>query len=50
MLVTFLIILGILALFGLGDAGDACAITLLLKVLPFLIFMGIFAFLMFCSG
>ena len=33
MLVTFLIVLGILALFGAGDAGDACAITLLLKVL-----------------
>lgn len=26
MLVTFLIILGILALFGLGDAGDASAV------------------------
>ena len=51
MLVTFLIVLGILALFfGAGDAGDACAITLLLKVLPFLIFVGIFASLMFCSG
>lgn len=31
MLVTFLIVLGILALFGAGDAGDACAITLLLE-------------------
>ena len=50
MLVTFLIVLGILALFGAGNAGDACAITLLLKVLPFLIFVGIFASLMFCSG
>lgn len=50
MLVTFLIVLGILALFGAGDAGDACAITLLLKVLPFLIFVGILASLMFCSG
>ena len=50
MLVTFLIILGILALFGIGDAGDACAITLLLKVLPFLIFMGILASLMFFGG
>ena len=28
-----------LALFGAGDAGDACAITLLLKVLPILIFV-----------
>ena len=50
MLVTFLIILGILALFGLGDAGDACAITLLLKVLPLLIFVGIVASLAFCGG
>ncbi|SHI81717.1 hypothetical protein [Fibrobacter sp. UWP2] len=50
MLVTFLIVLGILALFGAGDAGDACAITLLLKVLPILIFVGIFVFLTFCSG
>lgn len=50
MLVTFLIVLGILALFGAGDVGDACAITLLLKVLPFLIFVGILASLMFRSG
>jgi len=50
MLVTFLIVLGILALLGAGDAGDACAITLLLKVLPILIFVGIFVLLMFCSG
>lgn len=50
MLVTFLIELGILALFGAGDAGDACAVTLLLKIVPFLIIVGIFASLMFCSG
>lgn len=50
MLVTFLIILGILALFGAGDAGEACAITLLLKIVPFLIIVGILASLMFCSG
>lgn len=50
MLVTFLIVLGILALFGAGDAGDACAITLLLKVLSFLIFAGILASLMLCGG
>ena len=50
MLVTFLIMLGILALFGAGDAGEASVITLLLKVLPFLIFVGIFASLMFCGG
>jgi hypothetical protein len=47
---TFLIVLGILALFGAGDAGDACAITLLLKVEPFLIILGIEASLMFCGG
>ena len=50
MLTTFLIVLGILALLGAGGAGDACAITLLLKILPFLIFVGIFVSLMFCSG
>jgi hypothetical protein len=50
MLVTFLIVLGILALFGAGDAGDACAITLLLKVLPILIFVGIAVSLAFCGG
>ena len=41
MLTTFLIVLGILALFGAGDAGDACAITLLLKIVPFLIIWGL---------
>lgn len=50
MLTTFLIVLCILALFGVGDAGDACAITLLLKVVPILFFVGILASLMFCSG
>ena len=50
MLTTFLIVLGILALFGAGNAKDACAITLLLKVLPFLIFVGIAESLMFCGG
>ena len=49
MLTTLLIVLGILALFGAGDAGDACAITLLVKVLAFLIFAGILASLMFCG-
>ena len=42
--------LGILVLFGAGDAEDACAITLLLKVLSFLIFVGIVASLMLCGG
>ena len=41
-MVTFLIVLGILALFGAGDVGDACAITLLLKVEPILFFRGDF--------
>ena len=50
MLTTFLIVLGILALLGAGDAGDACAITLLLKVVPFLIIVGIVASLAFCGG
>ncbi len=39
-----------LTLFGVGDAGDACAITLLLKVLPILIFVGIVMSLVFCGG
>jgi hypothetical protein len=50
MLTTFLIVLGILALLGAGDAGDACAITLLLKIVPFLIIVRIVASLMFCGG
>ena len=50
MLTTFLIVLGILALLGAGDAGDACAITLLLKIVPFLVIVGIVASLMFCGG
>ena len=33
-----------------GDAEDACAITLLLKVLPLLIFVGIVASLAFSGG
>ena len=50
MLTTFLIVLGLLALFGTGDVGDARLITLLLKILPFLIIVGIVVSLMFCSG
>ena len=50
MLTTFLIVLAVLALFGAGDAGDACAITLLLKIEPFLIIVGIAASLAFCGG
>ena len=47
MLTTFLIVLGILALFGAGNAEDACAITLLLKIVPFLIIVVIAALFMF---
>ena len=50
MLTTFLIVLGILALFGAGNAKDACAITLLLKIVPFLLIAGIFLLLAFCGG
>jgi len=50
MLTTFIIVLCLLALFGAGDVGDACAITLFLKILPFLILAGIILSLMFCGG
>ena len=50
MLVASLIVLGILALFGASDAGDACAIILLLKIVPFLIIVGIVASFAFCGG
>ena len=50
MLTTFLLVLGILVLLGADDAVDACAITLLLKIVPFLIIVGIVASLMFCGG
>lgn len=51
MLATFLIILGVLALLGgTADIGDACLITLLLKILPvILLAAGILALAM-CSG
>ncbi|MGM9983651.1 MAG: hypothetical protein ACI38O_03075 [Fibrobacter intestinalis] len=49
MLTTFLIVLGVLTLFGLGTAKDACAITLLLKILPFLLLVAIFLMIAFCS-
>ena len=50
MLITFLIVLGILVLFGAGDAEDACLITLLLKALPVLIIVGVIVSLAFCGG
>ena len=49
MLATFLIVLGVFALCGAGDAGDAYAITLLLKIVPFLIIVGIVASFAFCD-
>ena len=51
MLATFLIVLGVLALLGgKADIGDACLITLLLKVLPIILLAaGILTFAM-CSG
>lgn len=49
MLSAFLIALGILALFGAGDAGDACLITLLLKVLPGLMIIVGILMLVTCS-
>ena len=39
-----------LTLFGADDAEYACAITLLLKIIPFLIIVGIVASLAFCRG
>ena len=50
MLTTFLIIFAVLAILGLGGVGDACAITLLLQILPFLIIVGIVCSLWFCGG
>ena len=47
---TFLVCIFVRARFYADDAEDACAITLLLKVLPFLIIAGIVASLAFCGG
>lgn len=49
MLTTFLIVLGILTLLGAGGAEDACLITLLIKVIPFLLILGGIFVLMTCS-
>lgn len=51
MITTFLIVLGVLALLGGGhaDVGDACLITLLLKVLPGLLIVGGILALTMCS-
>ncbi len=49
MISAFLIVLGILTLFGAGDAGDACLIVILLKLLPIiLIAIGLLTLVM-CS-
>ena len=47
---TFAVCIFVKARFYADDAEDACAITLLLKVLPFLIIAGIVASLAFCGG
>lgn len=51
MITTFLIVLGVLALLGGGsaDVGDACLITLLLKILPLLLIFGGILTLVMCS-
>lgn len=45
MLTTFLIVLALVAIFGSGKISDACAITLLLKILPAIILFGIILFI-----
>ncbi len=50
MLTTFLIVLGILTLLGAGTAEDACAITLLLKILPILIVFVVIVFIVICKS
>lgn len=50
MLATFLIVLGILTLFGSGDAGDACLIVILLKLLPILLIIAGVLGLAMCSN
>ncbi len=44
MLTTFLIVLALVMIFGSGKISDACAITLLLKILPAIILLGILFF------
>ena len=49
MISAFLIVLGILTLFGTGDVCDACLIVILLKLLPvILIAIGLLTLVM-CS-
>ena len=47
---TFLVCIFVRARFYADDAEDACAITLLLKIVPLLIIVGIVASLAFCGG
>ena len=47
---TFLVCIFVRARFYADDAEGACAITLLLKVLPFLIIAGTVTSLAFCGG
>lgn len=50
MFTTFLIVLGILTLCGWGTPSDACAITLLLKVLPtVLLFIAAIVYILCCQ-
>lgn len=52
MITTFLIVLGVLALLGGGhaDVGDACLVTLLLKLLPLLLIVAGILGLAMCSN
>lgn len=47
---TFAVCIFARARFYADDAEDACAITLLLKIVPLLIIVGIVASLAFCGG
>ena len=47
---TFTVCIFARARFDADDAEDACAITLLLKIVPLLIIVGIVAALAFCGG
>ena len=50
MLVTFLIVLALVVIFGSGRIEDACAITLLLKILPIIILILVVCMILFCHG
>jgi hypothetical protein len=50
MLTTFLIVLALVMIFGSGKIEDACAITLLLKILPAILLIGAVGMILFCHG